>query len=128
MKFFNLSVLALASLVASEEANYPQEPLSPFFGYSLNKLKDFIEVSAPVLNKVSEAMGGPTYEGSDAIAAINGITPMIATFENAAAPLVSYFSFGGSEEKADDDDEKPEPKPKQESKDKKKDKKKEKDE
>ncbi|WP_371478141.1 hypothetical protein [Kitasatospora sp. NBC_00315] len=67
-----------------------------FFGYSLNKLKDFIETSAPVINTVGEAMGGPVY--SDAITAVNGVTPGLNTFGDAAAPFTSDFGRGGKGE------------------------------
>lgn len=110
MKFFNLSVLALAGLVASKEASYPQEasypeePVPPFFNYGISMFKEFIEKSAPVVSMVSEAMGGPAFEGTDAIAAINGVTPMLNTFADAATPFADYFGFGSSENKDDDDD------------------------
>lgn len=62
---------------------------APLFGYGLNKLKEFIDKSAPVVSIVSEATGGPAFEGTDATAAINGVTPAISTFEDASKPLAA---------------------------------------
>jgi hypothetical protein len=106
MKTLVVTAGALAAVTAlapaAQAAPAPPTPtagteVGGFFGASLNKLKDFIEASAPVLDTVSTAMGGPTYEGSEATAALNGITPMLNTVDDAAAPLASHFGFGGTE-------------------------------
>lgn len=92
MKTLVVTVGALAAVAAvAPTAQAARAPAAGTEGgfFGLDKLKDHIETSVPVINSVSEGMGGPAYEGSDAMAAISGVTPRANTVVNAVVPVAS---------------------------------------